>query len=253
MILVFIDETGTINKNDQMEWFGLGATIIESEKVQSVADQFKPFISSIEQKYNFKFEIHARALNNSRSHPYNSMTTGERMSLFEDSLKLCASSDLKFCSSFISKKQFHDWKNEGDYLERVVEKLIEQIVSYMDNVYPNQEVILFYDQIQSHKIDLVKKAFSDKLKNGTPHVYPNYFFKDIFYLLSEKYVPIQISDIILYVVRRYISNFYNPQQTVYGNHANNFFNIIKSILYTGINGKIYGNGVKIIGNPSITF
>lgn len=251
MILAFLDETGTPSfikdETKELKWFGITAVLVHDSRLISVIEKINNFNRRISQKYEIEFEIHAREIANSKKEPYNSMKIEDKINLLKECLSEIENLDICICSVFIDKKKHNYWHGEHDFLIRVVENIFERIGKHQKSKFPNEPILVFYDQISGHLRNIIQQTFIERLQCGSRYVSSKDFIKDILFVNSKIHPPIQIADITGYIIRRTIEKRLDGSSSLFSHFMDELFPLIRPIIDKNPrNNEIYGAGIKII-------
>ncbi len=248
MILAYLDETGDpLKRRKGPKWFGITASIFHDSQLLNGIKIMKTFNQKKSIEYGIDFEIHARDIANSKKEPYSSMKVDEKIDLFTECLETIKNTKASICCVFVDKVKHSYWHNKYDYLKNVVMNIFERIGRYQISNYPNDAILILYDQPSSHLRPIIKQYFKKRLESGSIYVNPEYFLKEVLYVESKYHQPIQIADLTGYIVRRMLEKRLDGVSSSFSKYVEDLYKIIRPILdFNPTTKEIYGAGIKII-------
>ncbi|UYP46398.1 hypothetical protein NEF87_002683 [Candidatus Lokiarchaeum ossiferum] len=248
MIIAYLDETGDpVYRRGGPKWFGITAAIFHDSKLLDGINVMKSFNQSKSEEYDCDFEIHAREFSSSKKEPYNAMKVEEKIELFTECLHTVKNTGASICGVFVDKVKHSYWHGKYDFLKNVVMNLFERIGRYQIANYPNEAILILYDQPSAHLRPIIKQYFKERLEVGSRYVKPAFFLKEILYVESKFHQPIQIADLTGYIVRRLIEKRIDGTFSSFLKYVDDLYKIIRPMLdFNPTTKEIYGAGIKII-------
>ena len=259
MYLAFIDESGTIGKDDpQCKYYVLTAMVMQEKGIkflhretQKLKKDIWELVQGTQKKMPQTFEIHMQEIIDAKK-AYKPLRGNKLKTeiILKRIYSFISRLYITIITTIIIKKDFYSKYDKNEFLSWALRLIIERINGHISiEAHRNNSdeyALLFMDEdfsIDKEKKKFIAEMMDEGIKYHTGDV--DKVLDTPIFLKSELHNGIQIVDSIAYLISRYTRKVLEGKKTsIYDNLSDSFLNSLGSLFYQGIPKNNSSQGIK---------